>query len=661
MKKILITGLLSIFLIFGSIQPAKAATIEELLKILQQLQAQLQVLLANQNNLSQPQSDNLICSTFTRDLAVGSTGYEVTQLQNLLEKRGFLIMPLGVAKGYFGPATQNALARYQSANGISNANGFLNSTTRAKINSQCSDELGKGETPIKVRHEVTVDNDSYKQLKISLAGGTRTNPVSMWTINIKCSAGINRIDGKGGVDCGQDHTFGNTRTTNGDATMDLDVYLNDARKDTERLDYTVKALDSNNREIGFTSDSIWVDASKTIYSVKVLSPNGGEKLSAGSKVKIDVTTNLTDKQTDGITLQLYRSYSNSNFMYVGDIERNWTRGFPYTWNVPMVDPGQYLIYAGADVIGGYKDGISDFSDKPFSIVSQNNITVTPPTTSTTTPKITVLSPNGNETLVKGETYRIRWSAPSNIDSVTLGYSFGPGSLNWIKSDLPNTGFYDWVVNVGNTSNTKVKIDILGYQTGTGSWSDQSDNFFNVIEQTNSLSFCTFNRDLTIGSSGDDVSSLQNFLQQRGFLGTTGVDKGYFGASTSTALAQYQSSVGISPVDGFFGPMSRVKVSTDCASGLKGALPSNYATSDSVFVGIDLQLGISHQSVITLQKFLNSRGYTVESVSGQPGSIGYESNYFGEKTRQALIKFQKDKGISPAQGYFGPKTRSLMGL
>ena len=77
-----------------------------------------------------------------------------------------------------------------------------------------------------------------------------------------------------------------------------------------------------------------------------------------------------------------------------------------------------------------------------------------------------------------------------IDKVYLGYSFGPGSLNWIATNIANTGYYDWNVNIGNTTNTKAKISIIGYQTGVGSWSDESDNFFNVVKTTASASQIT---------------------------------------------------------------------------------------------------------------------------------------------------------------------------
>lgn len=72
---------------------------------------------------------------------------------------------------------------------------------------------------------------------------------------------------------------------------------------------------------------------------------------------------------------------------------------------------------------------------------------------------------------------------------------------------------------------------------------------------------------------------------------------------------------------------------------------------------DLTTGSLGSEVKMLQEFLNARGYTI-ATSGA-GSPGNETTRFGALTRAALIKFQKDKGITPAAGYFGPKTRAAV--
>lgn len=72
---------------------------------------------------------------------------------------------------------------------------------------------------------------------------------------------------------------------------------------------------------------------------------------------------------------------------------------------------------------------------------------------------------------------------------------------------------------------------------------------------------------------------------------------------------------------------------------------------------DLKYGMSGTDVKELQKYLNLNGFAV-AKSGT-GSLGKETNQFGPATRNALIKFQKAKGITPAAGYFGLVTKKVV--
>ncbi len=71
---------------------------------------------------------------------------------------------------------------------------------------------------------------------------------------------------------------------------------------------------------------------------------------------------------------------------------------------------------------------------------------------------------------------------------------------------------------------------------------------------------TFTQDLTVGSTGAEVSALQSFLVSKGFLTMpAGVAYGYFGSLTKSALSAYQASVGITPAVGYFGPITRAQI------------------------------------------------------------------------------------------------------
>lgn len=94
------------------------------------------------------------------------------------------------------------------------------------------------------------------------------------------------------------------------------------------------------------------------------------------------------------------------------------------------------------------------------------------------PTVAVTSPNGGETLTVGSVVHVTWNS-TNSDKVMLGYSDCPSCLNWITSIIPNTGSYDWTVNVGNGINTQFKIYVIAYKTDVGSVFDYSDNYFTV--------------------------------------------------------------------------------------------------------------------------------------------------------------------------------------
>lgn len=79
------------------------------------------------------------------------------------------------------------------------------------------------------------------------------------------------------------------------------------------------------------------------------------------------------------------------------------------------------------------------------------------------------------------------------------------------------------------------------------------------------SSCNFTQTLTLGSTGAEVVELQSFLEAQGKLTIpAGVNKGYFGGLTQSALAAYQAKEGISPAVGYFGPVTRAHVNAKCA-------------------------------------------------------------------------------------------------
>ncbi|MBI9072567.1 MAG: hypothetical protein JEY94_13275 [Melioribacteraceae bacterium] len=113
--------------------------------------------------------------------------------------------------------------------------------------------------------------------------------------------------------------------------------------------------------------------------------------------------------------------------------------------------------------------------------------------------IVVVSPNGGDSLMVGESYTIKWTSDIT-DQVVIQYSVDNGN-NWITiaDSLANSGSYEWTPIPNKlSSNIKIKVSNLD-----GSVFDVSNNTFRIIENTNSIIILTSptgGESLNLGSS-----------------------------------------------------------------------------------------------------------------------------------------------------------------
>ena len=164
-------------------------------------------------------------------------------------------------------------------------------------------------------------------------------------------------------------------------------------------------------------------------AIKLMFPNGGESWQAGSIQMIRWSAENVSK----VTLKLRRDLTGDT---VKGIAENLPNTGYYVWQVPRDLPGDddYRVRvisdgASSDVSVWQKiaDTFSsseaaesavlfDDSDKPFSITSPQ---VTPTVTPTSTPDVTVslgvVSPNGGEGWMQGESHKISWRVSQNPD------------------------------------------------------------------------------------------------------------------------------------------------------------------------------------------------------------------------------------------------------
>lgn len=70
---------------------------------------------------------------------------------------------------------------------------------------------------------------------------------------------------------------------------------------------------------------------------------------------------------------------------------------------------------------------------------------------------------------------------------------------------------------------------------------------------------------------------------------------------------------------------------------------------------DLKENDKGEDVRCLQKYLNESGFEI-SPSGA-GAKGKETNFYGTKTKDAVMIWQLTNGVYPAEGFFGAKSRT----
>ena len=176
---------------------------------------------------------------------------------------------------------------------------------------------------------------------------------------------------------------------------------------------------------------------------------------------------------------------------------------------------------------------------------------------------------------------------------------------------------------------------------------------------------SFNKDLKLGSTGNDVKELQKFLNTNGYIvapsgpGSVGSETTIFGYATRAALIKFQIANNITPASGYFGPITRAfveNIGNKIDSNLKVTNQVSTTTPVTQFTR-DLEFGMSGDDVRVLQQILISKDIGPSAKALANNGI---TTYFGTLTKQAVIEFQKANNITPTAGYFGVKTRANIG-
>ncbi len=228
------------------------------------------------------------------------------------------------------------------------------------------------------------------------------------------------------------------------------------------------------------------------------------------------------------------------------------------------------------------------------------------------------------------------------------------ALSWGKRTLE-------VKVYGVNPDIEERVELEGYDESekhividTDSGVDSGSPVQQKKEVVKKVSNKLFSRQLTLGTTGNDVAELQKLLKELDYY--EGEITTVFDNDTHKAVTEFQLSKSIIDTEksygaGYVGP----KTSSMLASvvGQTAHARSNQITTEGSFV-YDLKPGDSGEDVRKLQEEL-----------GKVNLFGLEpTGYYGEVTEHAVYKFQQinklagDKSSSGA-GVFGPLTRSRM--
>ena len=146
--------------------------------------------------------------------------------------------------------------------------------------------------------------------------------------------------------------------------------------------------------------------------------------------------------------------------------------------------------------------------------------------------------------------------------------------------------------------------------------------------------------LRYGSEGESVRQLQTNLAALGFY--SGSITGHYGSKTEAAVASFQRANGLT-ADGIAGTKTLASISAK-ASKSSSSSSSSSSSGTSLNTSMTVSSGSKNDNVKKLQQMLKTLGYYTGSITGS----------FGSKTKDAVIAFQKSKGLT-ADGIAGSKT------
>jgi len=218
--------------------------------------------------------------------------------------------------------------------------------------------------------------------------------------------------------------------------------------------YQVKVTDTDgNSDMSDGYFTIQGGSGPPIVDITVTSPNGGETWTRGTEVTVEWISSSDKSYQISLSGEL-ASYSLSSAA-AGDTSKSFT----LRTGIPNGD--QYRVRV-TDA-----DGYFDYSDEVFTITGEGG--------GGETDGITVISPNGGETISQGDTFTVSWTDtdPRNTQIYLL-----KGGTTYKTIDLAATGTtsYSWIVDSSLPDGNDYQIKLTNI---ANAYSDISDGYFTI--------------------------------------------------------------------------------------------------------------------------------------------------------------------------------------
>lgn len=189
------------------------------------------------------------------------------------------------------------------------------------------------------------------------------------------------------------------------------------------------------------------------------------------------------------------------------------------------------------------------------------------------------------------------------------------------------------------------------------------SYYMSISLTRSPSATLYTRaQSTDANTGGEVSELQAFLKDAGYMDASTVTTGRFGSLTTRAVKSFQARHGFTQT-GATGPLTRLKIkSLTCDTSLSQtpatspiALSSSVpkvlgASTSCADIPYNMHRGAESSNVKNLQNFLSLKGFYISDITG----------FYGDSTVAAVKDYQASKNL-PVTGMVYDATRAAIHL